>query len=44
MTSHIMYGILKASVFWKIWRKGASNFIFGGPRIVLIRLCYSGLI
>jgi len=31
MTSHIMYDILKPSVFWKIWRRGAlRNFRGGG--------------
>jgi len=30
MTFYIFYDILKPSVFWKIWRKGASNFISWG--------------
>jgi len=32
MTSYVMYDILKPSVFCKIWRKGAPNFIFVGER------------
>jgi len=38
MTSYIMDDILKPSVFWKIWRKGAPNFISGRTRMVLIRV------
>jgi len=39
MTSYIIYDILKPSVFCKIWRRGALNFISGGAWMVLIQLC-----
>jgi len=41
MTSYIMKDILTPVMFWKIWRREASNFIFGrrGARMALIRLC-----
>jgi len=51
-----MYGILKPSVFWKIWRRGSPNFISGGVsdgldpalltkhRSSLLRWFFAGLI
>jgi len=40
MTSYIMYDILKPSVIWKIWQRGApTSFLGGRPRMAMILLC-----